>query len=157
VAAGTIGDYNLVTELLDGYVGPVLTANLSLMKSGVVSAAHEGITFPINQGNTWTVRGYQQETSDWDTPVAATDMTVNFSGTYKDIGCVLRRGYAFGVEDVSRFAGGDPENAYATYLANQMGHHAARNIERTYFEGVLLGLFNSSGALRDSHVKVADV
>jgi hypothetical protein len=155
VAAGTITDYNLVTELVDGYVGPVLTANLSLMRSGVITGTHDGISFPISQGNTWTVRGYQQETSDWDTPVAATDMDVNFSGTYQDVGCILRRGYALGVEDVSRFAGGDPENAYASYLANQIGHHAGRNIERTFFEGVLLGLFNTSGTLRSSHVKVA--
>ena len=155
MAAGTITDYNLVTELIDGMAPVVLTANLSLVRSGVMSTTFDGITFPISQGNTWSVRGYTQRTDDWSTPVAATDMTVNNIDSYKDVGVILRRGDALGVEDVSRYAGGDPENALATDMARIIGHQAAINFERTFFEGVLLGLFNTSGCLRDSHVVVA--
>lgn len=156
MAATTITDYNLVTELIDGYAPSVLTANLSLMKSGVLSSAHDGVNLMPSQGNTWTVRGYQQYTTAWATPVAATDMTVNALGTYQDIGVILRRGTAFGVEDVSRYAGGDPENAIAEDIAKQIGHHAALQIETTIFTYLLPGIFLTSGTLRSSHTIVSN-
>ena len=154
MAANTVGDYTLISHLIEGYAAPALTKNLSLLNAGILQTN----TIPgLGQGgNTWSVRGYSEYTTHWTRATAATDRTIKTIGTYNDIGVVLRAGDSFGVEDVSRFAGGDGENAYAQYIGGQIGQSAGLGTETSIFTYMLPGLFKADGALRANHLITSD-
>lgn len=154
MALNTVGDYTLVNKLIPGYAAPALTKNLSLLNAGVLQSATIG---GLGEGgNLWQVRGYKEYTTHWTRAVAATDRTIKTIGTYTDKGAILRAGDSFGVEDVSRFAGGDGENAYAQFIGGQIGQSAGLGTEVSIFTYELPGLFLASGILRSSHLIESD-
>lgn len=145
MAASTAADYPLIAKTVEGYVRANFSHRMSLLTSGAMGTIPVG---NLSYGNTWQVRGRVEYHNAWQTPTAATDLTVNDLSTYKDIGVILRRADAFGIEDAAAVAAGDTQ-AIAD-VGNIALDSYQYNLETSVFTYLLPGLFNTGGPLADT-------
>ena len=141
MAATTITDYTIVDKLIEGYVAANFTHRSTLLTSGLIST----ISVPNFYGQTFEYRGDVQYHTAWQTPAAATDLTINAISHKAETGVVLRRADAFGFEDAARVAAGD-DNATAR-VGNLITDAFRYQVEDTYLTYLVPGLFNSGGPL----------
>lgn len=154
MAATTPGNMQLNSVIVAGYIQALLPDVLSLAKSGSLeidtsppfSASAEG-------GNTYTRRQWVQPAAGDDTPTAATDMTITALTSASEIGVIVRRGKAYGIEDLAAIAGGTTVPDWDANVAKIVAHEMARNAELRFLTHMLPGLFNqTNGVLKDSAV-----
>ena len=150
MAATTITDYTVVAKLIEGYIAANFTHKSSLIQSGIIGTIPEA---NLSYGNSWQVRGDIQYTTDWQTPTAATDLTVRAISHFSEVGIILRRADIFGFEDAARIAAGDT-NALAR-VGGHIKNHVMTQIERTYLEHLVPGMFLSGGPFEGSTYSVS--
>ncbi len=142
MAATTIGNYDVIAKLVEGYVSANFTHDASLLSSGLVGTIP---TENLSEGNTWQIRGDIQYHTAWQTPTAATDLTLRAISHYKDIGVILRRADSFGFEDAARIAAGDTNalQRIGAIITDQIAY----NLEDSFLQDLIPGVFNTGGPL----------
>ena len=139
MAATAAGDYTLQQNNISGFAQAFIYEQLGLANCGLMQI----VTDPrYATGNTWQVRGRIYDKTALQTPTADTDLTVNDITTYAETGVVLRRGQAYGIEDIAALAANDP-NAINDY-ARLIDFNVRYGINYVVHNSLLPAMFNTT-------------
>jgi hypothetical protein len=133
--------------IIDEYISAWLPAKIPFVRAGIAVAnpTFES-TFDVRGGQTFTVPHYPEFTTAAQVPAAATDLDVYNLTSGSEVGVVIARAQAVGVEDLAAVIGAtDPAAEWARQQANYWA-----KVFNTSLQNVLTGAFGD--ALAATHV-----
>lgn len=120
--ATTFTDLSAQSEVYAAYMEAMLPEKMVMVQSGVATINGVGIDLGAMRGKTVAVPRYEELSGDEQVLAAATNLTINPIGTYKDVGVVCARGKAWGAEDFAAIlAGADPMREISRQSSNYWG------------------------------------
>lgn len=149
MAASTVTNKVVDTDVVQGYIPAYFPEKLSLLQSGILDINTDA-RFALN--NTWRRKGRLYSDAADQEPVAAINLDTNAISSYYLDTVVARRAQVFGNEDLASLAAGESVVDFERDLARIFAHNQALNTEKRLLQTYLPALYNGTGALASTHV-----
>lgn len=148
MAATTATNLQVLGRIIEGYMAAHAPEQFSLIRSGIVEVdTNPPFSVASGGGNTYTVKGWINDTSADSTPTANTDMDLTALTSYMMKGVVLRRGKIYAIEDFAAIAGGVGTQEWAQQVAFTINHNQALNVEKRALQTLVPALFNTTNGV----------
>lgn len=148
MAASTVANKVVDTDVVQGYIPAYFPEKLSLLQSGILDVNTDA-RFAVN--NTWRRKGRLYSDAADQEPVAATDLDTNAISSYYIDTVVARRAQVFGNEDLASLAGGETVADFERDLGRIFAHNQALNTEKRLLQTYIPALYDGTGALASTH------
>ncbi|MEJ2658180.1 MAG: major capsid protein [Desulfobacterales bacterium] len=138
----------IVPEVLGEMVAAEIPQRAKILRSGIASFDYGNVDIKEG-GNFFSVPYWDELTGEDEVIDGVNQISVGKITTSKDLGVVLHRGKAWGVDDLAKFVGkGDPNKE----IGRQVGIYWAKRFDSLFIQNLVAIVNRSAGALKDSHV-----